>query len=159
MVVELVDAYRREHRVEDRELARGEASDHDAPRAEALRRELVEAHLRGDCAHARDHTATATSARFIHQREERVRRVGADCGEDASDKTGRTRDAELLARRHLRGLGAQATVDAVRYLVLDHKFRDGVPVCNQSVSPGLNSSLKKHTSNPKIQLKMQKRGS
>ena len=26
-------------------------------------------------------------------------------------------------------------------------------------TPGLNSSLKKHTSNPKIQLKMQKRGS
>ena len=41
VVVELVDAYRREHRVEDRELARGEAADHDAPRAEALRRELV----------------------------------------------------------------------------------------------------------------------
>ena len=40
VVVELVDAYRREHRVEDRELARGEAADHDAPRAEALRREL-----------------------------------------------------------------------------------------------------------------------
>ena len=40
-VVELVDAYRREHRVEDRELARGEAADHDAARAEALRRELV----------------------------------------------------------------------------------------------------------------------
>ena len=30
VVVELVDAYRREHRVEDRELARGEAADHDA---------------------------------------------------------------------------------------------------------------------------------
>ena len=29
VVVELVDAYRREHRVEDRELARGEAADHD----------------------------------------------------------------------------------------------------------------------------------
>ena len=28
VVVELVDAYRREHRVEDRELARGEAADH-----------------------------------------------------------------------------------------------------------------------------------
>ena len=41
VVVELVDAYRREHRVEDRELARREAADHDAPRAEALRRELV----------------------------------------------------------------------------------------------------------------------
>ena len=36
VVVELVDAYRREHRVEDRELARGEAANHDAPRAEAL---------------------------------------------------------------------------------------------------------------------------
>ena len=46
VVVELVDAYRREHRVEDRELARGEAADHDAARAEALRRELDEAHLR-----------------------------------------------------------------------------------------------------------------
>ena len=31
VVVELVDAYGREHRVEDRELARGEAADHDAP--------------------------------------------------------------------------------------------------------------------------------
>ena len=41
VVVELVDAYGREHRVEDRELARGEAADHDAARAEALRRELV----------------------------------------------------------------------------------------------------------------------
>ena len=30
VVVELVDAYRREHRVEDRELTRGEAADHDA---------------------------------------------------------------------------------------------------------------------------------
>ena len=29
VVVELVDAYRREHRVEDRELARGEAADHE----------------------------------------------------------------------------------------------------------------------------------
>ena len=28
VVVELVDAYRREHRVEDRELARREAADH-----------------------------------------------------------------------------------------------------------------------------------
>ena len=40
VVVELVDAYRREHRVEDRELARGEAANHDAPRAEALGGEL-----------------------------------------------------------------------------------------------------------------------
>ena len=30
VVVELVDAYRREHRVEDRELASGKAADHDA---------------------------------------------------------------------------------------------------------------------------------
>ena len=30
---------------------------------------------------------------------------------------------------------------------------------NPPPTPGLNSSLKKHTSNPKIQLKMQKRGS
>ena len=52
VVVELVDAYRREHRVEDRELARREAADHDAPRAEALRRELVEAHLARDGATA-----------------------------------------------------------------------------------------------------------
>ena len=29
VVVELVDAYRREHRVEDRELARREAADHN----------------------------------------------------------------------------------------------------------------------------------
>ena len=57
VVVELVDAYRREHRVEDRELARREAADHDAPRAEALRRELVEAHLARDCAHTSKHGA------------------------------------------------------------------------------------------------------
>ncbi len=75
MVVELVDADGREHRVEDRELARGEAADHDAPRAESLRRELVEAHLARDCCHARVHTATAASPRFIHQGEERVGRV------------------------------------------------------------------------------------
>ena len=66
--------------------------------------------------------------RFIHQGEERVRRVGADRREDAGDETGRTRDAELLARRHLRGLGAQAAVDAVRDLVLDHELGDRVPV-------------------------------
>ena len=128
VVVELVDAYRREHRVEDRELARGEAADHDAARAEALRRELVEAHLRGDSAHARKHTATAAGSRLIHQREERVGRVGADGRGDAGDETGPTGNAELLARRHLRGLGAQAAVDSVGNFILHNELRDGVPV-------------------------------
>ena len=101
---------------------------HDAARAEALRRELVEAHLRGDSAHARKHTATAAGSRLIHQREERVGRVGADGRGDAGDETGPTGNAELLARRHLRGLGAQAAVDSVGNFILHNELRDGVPV-------------------------------
>ena len=38
-------------------------------------------------------------------------------------------------------------------------FWDVKALKNPPPTPGLNSSLKKHTSNPKIQLKMQKRGS
>ena len=37
-------------------------------------------------------------------------------------------------------------------------FWDAKALKNPPPTPGLNSSLKKHTSNPKIQLKMQKRG-
>ena len=37
-------------------------------------------------------------------------------------------------------------------------FWDVKALKNPPPTPGLNSSLKKHTSNPKIQLKMQKRG-
>ena len=66
--------------------------------------------------------------RFIHQGEERVRRVGADRREDAGDETGRARDAELLARRHLRGLGAQAAVDSVGNFILHDELGDRVPV-------------------------------
>ena len=36
VIMKFVNAYRREHRIKDRELACGESSDHDAPRAEAL---------------------------------------------------------------------------------------------------------------------------
>ena len=64
VIMKFVNAYRREHRIKDRELACGESSDHDAPRAEALGGKLHEAHLRGDGAHAREHTTTPSGPRL-----------------------------------------------------------------------------------------------
>merc|ERR1711907_310801 len=85
--VELARAERAHHGVEDAELQRCEGSDHDAPGAQALRAELDDARLLRDVHHAlRDGPVTASTG-LVHLREQRIRGVRNDRGDDTGNRT------------------------------------------------------------------------
>merc|ERR1719379_476804 len=85
--MELARPKRAHHCVEDAELQRRQSSDHDAPSAQPLRAELDNARLLRDVHHAlRDGPVTASTG-LVHLREQRVRGVRNDRGNNSGNRT------------------------------------------------------------------------
>merc|ERR1712187_50581 len=74
--------------VENAELQGREGTNHDTTRAQACRAEIDDAHFFRDIHHSLWDRTITTSSLLIHFREERVRGVGDDGRNHASDDTG-----------------------------------------------------------------------
>merc|ERR1719258_1030728 len=85
--MELARAKRAHHRVEDAELQSRQGSDHDAPGTQSLRAELDNARLLGDVHHARRDGPVTASTGLVHLRQQRIRRVRNDRGDDSGNRT------------------------------------------------------------------------
>merc|ERR1719258_198312 len=121
--MELARAKRAHHRVEDAELQRCQSPDHDAPGAQSLRAELDNARLLRDVHHALWDGPVTASAGLVHLREQRIRGVRNDRGDNTGNRTAAQAHARVVDLAAITRLAVHAPVPPVRDHALHSELR------------------------------------